>query len=75
MRTIVKIGAVSERPNHNTERNAQQTAGNVNRTMIQLSKKISMLRFNPISRPSAVPTSMEMKKPSNIRASVCPKTT
>ncbi len=70
----MKIGAVSDRPNHNTERNAQQTAGNVNRTMIQLSKKISMPRLNPISSPSAVPISIEMTKPSNIRASVCPKT-
>ena len=68
--TIVRIGAASENPNHKTERKAQQTAGNVKRTMIQLSKKISIPRLNPIRRPSAIPTAIEMAKPSNIRESV-----
>ena len=68
----MKIGAVCDSPNHNTERKAQHTAGNVNSTMIQLSKKISTLRLSPIARPSARPITIEMTKPSKIRASVCP---
>jgi len=75
IRTIVKTGAASDNPNHNTERNAQQTAGIVNRTMIQLSKKISISGCRPIRRPAAVPATIEITKPSNIRASVCPTTT
>ena len=40
--------------------------------MIQLSKKISMPRLSPITSPSAAPISIEMAKPSKIRASVTP---
>ena len=75
IRTMVRIGAASDMPNHNTDRNAQQTEGTVSRTMIQLSKNSSTQRFNPITRPSAVPITIEMTKPSNIRSSVRPTAT
>ena len=74
IRTMVRIGATSDNPNHKTERNAQQIAGNVKRTMIQLSKKASTLRSRPINRPIAVPMSMEATRPSKIRKRVCPTT-
>ena len=71
-RTMVRIGAASDMPNHSTDRNAQHTAGTVSRTMIQLSKNSSTLRFIPISSPSEVPTIITMTKPSKIRSSVRP---
>ncbi len=75
IKTIVKIAAAPDNPNHKTERNAQQTAGKLNKTMIQLSKKISTPRFSPIARPSAAPIAIETANPSKMRASVSPTTT
>jgi hypothetical protein len=74
IREMVRIGAASDIPNHKTERNAQQTAGTVRRTMIQVSKNNSTSRFNPIRIPNPVPASMDIAKPSNIRRNVCATT-
>jgi hypothetical protein len=70
IRTIVNNGAVSDNPNHKTERKAQQIAGKVSRTIIQLSMKDSKFFLIPIKRPMLVPISIQRTRPLNIRVRV-----
>jgi len=64
--TIVNKGAISDKPNHKTERNAQQIAGKVKRTIIQLSMKDSKCFLIPIRSPMAVPINMDRTRPLKI---------
>ena len=70
MSTVVKTGATSDRPNHNTPRNAQQMAGNVSSTMIQPSRNASTCRWNPMINPAMPPMNMAKPRPRMIRRSV-----
>jgi len=64
--TIVNNGAISDRPNHKTERNAQQIAGKVSKTIIQLSMKDSKCFLIPIKIPMPVPINMLRTRPLKI---------
>ena len=75
MSTVVKMGPISESPNHSTARKAQHTAGKVSATMIQPSRNASTCRCKPMISPRMPPMIMEARRPRMIRLSVSQTTT
>jgi hypothetical protein len=65
---------MSEIPNQSTARKAQEIAGKVRSTMIQLSKKLSTERRSPMTRPMEAPMSIDRIKPTRTLSRVLPIT-